>query len=44
MLNDNRYFTCHKMLAMNLYGDGYAVERICEGLLVASDEKVIYVC
>ncbi len=30
--------------AVNPYGDGHAAERICEGLLVASDEKVIYVC
>lgn len=36
---------CTKMAhAVNPYGDGYAAERICEGLLIASNEKVACVC
>lgn len=30
--------------AVNPYGDGYAAERICEQLLIASNEKVSLVC
>jgi UDP-N-acetylglucosamine 2-epimerase len=30
--------------AMNPYGDGHTAERICEQLLIASNEKVTLVC
>jgi len=43
LLDDSAAYT--KMAhAVNPYGDGYAAERICEGLLIASNEKVTCVC
>jgi len=43
LLDDSAAYT--KMAhAVNPYGDGYAAERICERLLIASNEKVTCVC